>query len=83
MIKSMKKTLLLSTLFAFAFSMFTTQVFAHAYHYEVQVSNQLQSNDKSQLEALKLTFLYDGEVSNVMLQDQKDLDKLAKTVMTD
>jgi len=82
-IKNMKKTLLLTTLFTLVITFFTMQAFAHSYHYEVQISNQLQSNDKSQLEALKLTFLYDGEVSNVMLQDQKDLDKLAKTVMTD
>lgn len=82
MITNMNKSLLLSTLFIVAL-FFTSQVFSHSYHYEMQVTNVLQTNDKKQLEALKLTFLYDGEVSNVMLQDQKDLEKLGKTLLRD
>jgi ABC-type uncharacterized transport system substrate-binding protein len=81
MIITMKKSLFLSLFLAVIF--FTTQAFAHSYHYELQVTNALQTNDKNELEALKLTFLYDGEVSKVMLQDQKNLDKLGKTLIKD
>ena len=89
MIINMKKTLFLRTLFtafltaSFSALLFTTQAFAHSYHYEMQVTNVLQTNDKKQLEALKLTYLYDGEVSKAMLQDQKDLKKLGKTLLSD
>ncbi len=78
----MKKFLLLNI--AFLVALFSSQItFAHAYHYEVQVTNALQTNDKKQLEALKLTFLYDSETSEVMLQDQKDLEKLGKKLASD
>jgi ABC-type uncharacterized transport system substrate-binding protein len=60
-----------------------TQTFAHSYHYEMQVTNALQINDEKQLEALQLSFLYDSEVSNAMLQDEKDLDKLGKKLVND
>jgi len=78
---NMKTILSLSTLFLTL--LFTTQSFPHSYHYEVQVANTLQTNNNKQLEALKLTFLYDGSVSKVMLQDQKDLKKLGDTLITD
>ena len=76
------RSLFLNILFA-SLALLSTQVFAHSYHYEMQVTNALQTNDKKQLEALKLTFLYDGDVSNAMLQDQQDLDKLGKTLIKD
>ncbi len=78
----MKKSLFLSILLL-PFLLLTTQVFAHSYHYEMQVTNTLQANEKKQLLAVKLSFLYDGEVSNVMLQDKKDLDKLGKKLISD
>ena len=78
----MKKILLLNILFLA--TLFSSQItFAHAYHYEVQITNALQTNDKKELEALKLTFLYDGETSEVMLQDQKNLEKLGKKLASD
>ena len=85
MITTIKKSLLLSTAFVALLSMMllSTQVFAHSYHYEVQVSNALKFNDDKQLEALRLSFIYDGEVSAVMLQDEKDLDKLGKSLIKD
>jgi len=82
MTTTMKKFLLLNIVFLVA--LFSSQItFAHAYHYEVQVTNALQTNDKKQLKALKLTFLYDSETSEVMLQDQKDLEKLGKKLTND
>ena len=78
----MKKSLFLSLLVSL--TLFATQtLFAHAYHYEIQVTNTLQTNDKKQLNALKLTFLYDSETSEVMLQDQKNLEKLGKKLTSD
>ena len=80
----MKKLQFLNTLFFIAFAtFFTMQASAHSYHYEMQVTNVLQTNNKGQLEALKLSFLYDGDVSNVMLQDEKNLNKLGKTLIRD
>lgn len=78
----MKKILLLNILFLA--TLFSSQItFAHAYHYEVQITNALQTNDKKELKALKLTFSYDGETSEVMLQDQKNLEKLGKKLVSD
>jgi len=80
----MKKYLLNPLYAALLFSVLvTTQVFSHSYHYELQVTNTLQTNNKKQLEALKLSFLYDGDVSNAMLQDQKDLKKLGDKLIKD
>jgi len=77
-----RKFLLLNIVFLAA--LFSSQtIFAHAYHYEVQVTNALQTNDEKELKALKLTFLYDAETSEVMLQDQKDLEKLGKKLASD
>ncbi len=78
----MKRSLLLNTLLL-TITFFSTQAFSHSYHYEMQVSSALETNDKKQLEALNVTFLYDGEVSKVMLQDEKDLDKLGRTLIRD
>jgi len=78
----MKKILLLNILFLA--TLFSSQItFAHEYHYEVQITNALQTNDKKELKALKLTFSYDGETSEVMLQDQKNLEKLGKKLVSD
>lgn len=55
---------------------------AHAYHYEVQISNELNSS-KGQLNALNMTWLYDEDVSGVMLQDQDDLKKLSAKLIND
>lgn len=77
----MKKILFLSFMLVFTF--LNQSLFSHSFHYEVQVTNALQVNNKKQLEALKLSWLYDGEVSKIMLQDQKDLNKLAKTLVND
>ncbi len=82
MITNMKKSLLLNTLLL-TVAFITTQAFSHSYHYEMQVSSNLKTNDKKQLEALNVTFLYDGEVSKVMLQDEKNLGKLGKTLIKD
>ena len=86
----MKKSLFLSKHFTtifftafFAISPFTTPASAHSYHYEVQVTNALQANDKKQLESLRISFLYDVAVSNAMLQDQNDLAKLGKSLISD
>ncbi len=79
---NMKKLLLLNTLLL-AIAFFTTQAFAHSYHYEIQVSNNLQTNDKDQLEALNISFLYDGDVSKVMLQDENNLEVLGNKLIKD
>lgn len=76
----MKKVLLLN-LFLILFSVQITH--AHSFHYELQVSSTLQLNDKKELESVKISWLYDGDVSDIMLQDQKDLKKLGKKVIED
>ena len=74
----MKYTLLLSLLLI----AFTATAFAHSYHYEVQISNELISKNEK-LKALKMTWLYDNEVSTAMLEDQKNLKKLGHTLIND
>jgi ABC-type uncharacterized transport system substrate-binding protein len=56
---------------------------AHAIHYEVQLKSELQVNDKKQLSAIKMTWLYDQQVSKDFLQGQADLRILAKQLISD
>jgi len=74
----MKNTLLLS----FILMAFSSIAFSHSYHYEVQVTNKLISKDEK-LAALKMTWLYDHDVSKAMLDDQKDLKKLENKLISD
>ncbi len=76
----MKKVFIVSLLFLFA--ALIQPAFSHSYHYEVQVQTDLISKN-SQLSALKMTWYYDEEVSTVLLEDQKDLKKLGKKLITD
>lgn len=78
----MKKVFILSLLLLLTTTSVGRIVFAHSYHYEVQISNELNLN-KGKLNALNMTWLYDEDVSGVMLQDQKDLKKLAAKLIKD
>ena len=60
----------------------TRVAFSHSYHYEIQVSNELNSSN-GQLKELKMTWFYDEDVSNVMMQDQADLKKLSSKLISD
>jgi len=55
---------------------------AHSYHYEIQVSNELNT-DSGKLNGLKMTWFYDEDVSSVMIQDQTDLKKLGAKLIAD
>ncbi len=80
----MKKMLLSSLAAALTiFSLPSQLAFAHSYHYELQVLNTLSVNEEKQLESLKLSWVYDGDVSEIMMQDEKDLGKLGKTLIAD
>ncbi|MGB5419965.1 DUF1007 family protein [Algibacter sp.] len=71
----------LSVLFFF---LITSQaVLSHGVHYEVQLKSELQVNDKKQLSAIKMTWLYDQEASKDLLKDQADLGILAKQLISD
>lgn len=70
-------------IFSLFFILINAQIFAHSLHYEIQVSNKLIVDNQHKLKALDLIFKYDETVSLVMLQDQKNLKKLAKNIMTE
>lgn len=74
----MKKMLFLALFF-----IATNTGFAHSFHYELQILNTLQINEENQLESMRLSWIYDGDVSEAMLQDEKDLEKLGKKVISD
>lgn len=60
-----------------------TQIFAHSFHYEVQVNTKLIVSKQLQLTALEITLQYDETVSLAFLEDQKDLKKLGQKLITD
>jgi len=75
----MKKILFISLLLLAGF---VQTGFSHSYHYEVAVTTRFDVV-KDQLQALKMTWLYDEEVSQVMLQDNKNLDVFKKKLIRD
>ncbi len=76
----MKKIVFLG-LFSFLFGM-SHLVVAHSFHYEIQVSNELNTVG-GKLKELKMTWLYGKDVSRVMIEDQTDLKKLAAKLISD
>jgi len=75
----MKKILLISLLLLTGF---VQTGFSHSYHYEVAVTTRLVA-PKELLNALKMTWVYDEEVSQVMLQDSKNLNILKNNLIRD
>ena len=57
-------------------------VFAH-FHYELPIKSTLVTNANQQLTAMKLSWIYDDEVSDLMLKSQKNVKKLGAKLIND
>ena len=75
----MKKLSLIGFLFGLLFS---PLAFAH-FHYELPLQTSLQTNAKGELTGLNITWVYDDELTDLMLKDQQDTNKLAKKLHSD
>jgi len=77
----MKKVL--SSFFISFFLLLSIQPsFAH-FHYEAAATTVLQTNKDNQLSALDISWVYDPEVSDMMLKDNDDLKSFGKGLMND
>lgn len=77
----MRKTLFSSLIAIFVF--FATQpAFAH-FHYEAELKTLLQNNKNGELSALKISWTYDPEVSEMMLSDSDDLKSFSDHLIKD
>ncbi len=76
----MKKKL---SLFGLLFGLlFSPLALAH-FHYDLPLRTTLQTNTKGDLTALNITWMYDDELTDLMLKDQKDVKKLGKKLIND
>ncbi len=53
------------------------------FHYELPIKTMLSVNTKEELSGLDITWVYDDELTKLMLKDQKDVTKLGKKLMKD
>ncbi len=71
------------SLFILMFGLLSPQfAFAH-FHYELPLETSLQANKKGELTGLNITWIYDDALTDLMLKDQKDVNKLAKKLNND
>ena len=80
--KGSKQKMFFIAIAALFLSFFVLPAFAH-FHYELPIKSTLMSNNKQQLSAMQVSWIYDDEVSELMLKDQKDLKKLGKKLIND
>lgn len=62
--------------------LFTPLSHAH-FHYNISSVATLQSNEKKQLTAVAMSWIYDQEVSSMMLKSGQNINNLANGIMTD
>ena len=56
--------------------------YAH-FHYKINSTAALQANDKKQLQAIAMSWVYDENVSGILLRSGQPLNELAKGIMDD
>jgi len=76
-----KITLLLFSLILFLDV--STSLQAHTEHEEIQVKSTFQVNQRQQLSAINMVWLYDTFSSEDMLNHEKDINRLAKLLVSD
>lgn len=64
------------------FLMMAYPAFAH-FHYNIDVTNTLQVNQNNQLTGFRFSWVYNEEVSQIMLEDNPDLNAFGKGLMED
>jgi ABC-type uncharacterized transport system substrate-binding protein len=74
--KKIRWLLVLASLFL------ATVSYAH-FHYKINATATLQANAKKQLTAVKMSWLHDKVVSNLMLKSGQSMDQLAAGIATD
>ena len=77
-----KKTLLIIIL-TFATNIFNSVASAHTEHEEIQVKSTFEVNNRQQLSAISMVWLYDTFSSEDMLSHEKDINRLAKVLVSD
>ncbi len=69
-------------LFAVCSLLLTSLSYAH-FHYNIASTATLHANDKRQLTAVGMSWVYDQEVSGMMLKSGQSINDLANGIMTD
>ncbi len=69
--------------FVLLFTLPTISVLAHTEHEEIQVKSSFEVNNRQQLNAISMVWLYDTFSSEDMLQHEKDINRLAKVLISD
>lgn len=72
--------LFLSLLFCFGIS---NSLQAHTEHQEIQLKSSFLVNEQQQLHAVSMVWLYDTFTSQDMLSHEKDINRLAKIIVSD
>jgi len=62
---------------------FIHSVYAHTEHQEIQVKSLFEVNSRQQLSAISMVWLYDTFSSQDMLSHEKDINRLAKNLISD
>lgn len=65
------------------FSLLLSQVTMAHFHYELPLQNELVTNTKNELTGLNIDWVYDGDLSDLMLKDQKDVTKMGAKLISD
>jgi len=77
------KSVLLSSFFISFFLFTSTQsAFAH-FHYEAGATTELKTNKDGKLSALDISWVYDPEVTDMMLKDNDDLKEFGEGLIKD
>jgi len=72
-----------SIFICFSIFLFSVSASAHTEHEEIQVKSTFEVNDRQQLSAISMVWLYDTFSSEDMLSHEKDINRLAKVLISD
>ena len=64
-------------------SLFIAPISTAHFHYEINSTATLQANEKNQLTAVAMSWVYNEEVSGIMLRSDRPLKELAGDIMND
>ena len=79
----MLKTSLVIILLSLTLSLIPAISHAHTDHEEIQVKTTFEVNNRQQLSAISMVWLFDTFSSTDKLQHEKDINRLAKTLISD
>lgn len=79
----MRSSFLLIVFLTIVISTFSSLTLAHPEHEEIQVRSTFEVNNRQQLSAISMVWLYDTFSSQDMLKHEKDINRLAKLLVGD